>query len=47
MEAHDPTPVPEPPSEIEVIGQQLVDLELRMLELQEQRSKSLLNRLLG
>ncbi|WP_273483583.1 hypothetical protein [Desulforamulus ruminis] len=41
VEAHDPTPVPEPPSEIEVIGQQLVDKELQILELQGQ------NQLLG
>ncbi|MEG6513955.1 hypothetical protein [Desulforamulus ruminis] len=47
VEAHDPTPVQEPPSELEVLGRQLVDLELRILELQEQKNKSLLNRLLG
>ncbi len=47
VEAHDPTPAPGPPSEMEVLGQRLVELELQMLELQEQRSRSLLNRLLG
>lgn len=40
-EAHDPSPVPELPSELEVIGQQLVEKDLQILELQGQ------NQLLG
>ncbi|SHK96691.1 hypothetical protein [Desulforamulus aeronauticus] len=41
VEAHDPSPVPEPPSELEVIGGQLVEKDLQILELQGQ------NQLLG